>query len=339
LLTVAAMTASSQPHAVDPGIERGVWEPRRGGLRADVGASEAVPGTGLPGPVYSLLLLVSVALFVFWGGPFWRAAPSASHLPRFVASYLLVIPLTATALLAYRHLTWARLVTATATLWGMKLLITAALYIAIPRPASYVTAAPPRTRSGVPAGAAAAARAEYAPARAGFAAGTLHGRVLRGGMPVDGALVMLVSPPSGAALPAAERVELTIPTAREHAAVARTNDEIVSTNLDGRFHTLHFVREGRTVRNESLPGGSSARPVAPLDPGIYDIRCDNHPGEHARIVIVDHPYVARTDGAGRFEMRGVAATDVVVQVVDGVDAAEQRVVVVEGEVSRVELEL
>jgi hypothetical protein len=336
LAHVAALMASSQPHAVDPRIERAPWSHDAGASPPGFDAREGVPGTGLPGPVYSLLLLVSVALFVFWGGPFWRAAANESHLPRFVASYLLVIPLTAAALLTYRRLTWARQITATATLWGLKLLITAALYIAIPRSPSNVLAPAHDTRHGVPAHAVAAGT-EYAPARTGFAAGTLQGRVSRGGVPVEGAVVLLVAPPSGAALHEAKRVELTIPGPGARAEVLRSHDEMVATNTDGRLHTLHFVRDGRTVRNEPLPGGSSARPIAAPEPGIYDIRCDNHPGEHARLVVVDHPYVTRTDAAGRFELRGVAAAEVVVRVLDGVGAGQQRaVVVVENEASHVD---
>ena len=95
--------------------------------------SAGVPGTGLPAAPYALIVVISVALFMVWGGLLWRAPREASHVWRFAVSYLVVIPLAAVALLAVRRLTWAHVTAATGSIWAIKLLVTATLYMFLAR--------------------------------------------------------------------------------------------------------------------------------------------------------------------------------------------------------------
>src|SRR5690606_28532047 len=64
-------------------------------------------GSGLSMPAYGAVLVASVALFVWWGGPLWSA--SGSHGTRFAVSYLAVVPFAAAALAIARALSWIRL--------------------------------------------------------------------------------------------------------------------------------------------------------------------------------------------------------------------------------------
>ncbi len=91
-----------------------------------------------------LLVALSVALFLFWGEPLWTARREASHVGRFAFSYLLVIPAAALLLAAYRRLTWSHLVGATGTAWGIKLVVTSALYFSLTRGTAH-DARPPRS--------------------------------------------------------------------------------------------------------------------------------------------------------------------------------------------------
>ena len=47
--------------------------------------------------------------------------------------------------------------------------------------------------------------------------------------------------------------------------------------------------------------------TAPLPAGRYDLTCKRHPWKRACAILLDHPYVALTDGAGNFEMRDIPA--------------------------------
>ncbi len=47
--------------------------------------------------------------------------------------------------------------------------------------------------------------------------------------------------------------------------------------------------------NVPVPAGGKAHPFTAPETGIYEARCDTHETERASVVVIDHPYVARTD--------------------------------------------
>lgn len=274
-------------------------------------ASRTVPGTGLSPLVYGLLVAFSVALFLFWGGPLWTAHREASHVGRFAFSYLLVLPAAALLLLAARRFTWSHLIGATGTAWGIKLVITSALYFSLARGTAHLPTAAVTTSS---AKTPAAFVAEYTPAKGDFAAGTLTGTVLQKGAPAAGAVVFVDRPRPGQPLSAeAPPFKITVEASRYRGLVylGRTDATFEVESKDPVLHTLHLYELGpagaasRAIMNVPVPAGGAPRPFTAPETGIYEARCDTHPSERASLVVVDHPYVARADDQGHFTLARV----------------------------------
>ena len=265
-----------------------------------------VPGTGLSVTSFALITALSVAVFIVWGGLLWRAPREASHVMRFAVSYLIVIPVAALALWAARRWSWGHLLAATGLVWCAKLLLTAGVFLVVARgtaveyhPAE-ATAPSPRTASAPAAG--------YAPAAGSFARGDVAGRVTALGQPLAGAVVWIEKPAPGAPAPAPASVELVIEGGRHRAplSLVRAGDAVRVKSRDAGLHTAHLLRDGRAVTNQSMPpGGTVTLPLR--GPGVYQIRCDNHARETAWLVVVDHPYAARTGEDGRFLLADVPA--------------------------------
>jgi plastocyanin len=303
---------------------------------------ESIPGSGLPTAALVALLTASVALFLVWNGLLWKAPREASHVMRFVVSYLAVIPLGAAFLLGLRRFTWAHLITSTGVVWAAKLVITAALYQAFARGTAtqlQAVAPPPSAILGT-----AKPTAEYRAATA-FAAGTLRGRVTKNGKGVAGAVVFLDTPAPGRAAPAPAKVELRISQSRydEPLYLAHVDDEVLLVNKDALLHTAHFSGSNNLPATAPTPAGSEPHRVPFTDPGVFRVRCDNHAGEGAWIVVVDHPYVIRTAADGSFSMDGVPAGEVRLAAVAasglGARRADLRVNVGAGESKTLDLDL
>lgn len=304
---------------------------------------ETIPGSGLNLAAFLFLLVTSVALFVGWGGVLWSAPREASHATRFAVSYLAVIPLAAIVLVALRRLTWAHLVTSTGAVWAFKLVITAVLYQFTARGTATdlrAVAPPPSAILGNRA----EPRPDYHAAEPGaFAAGTLRGRVRLGGKAVGGAIVFLDTPAPGRAAPAAEKVELVIEGARYGGPLylAHVDDEIRFANRDGTLHTARFSGAGRLPATLPMPPGSGPRRVVFPEPGVFRVRCDNHAGEGAWLVVVDHPYATRTAADGSYALEGVPAgvARVIAVTAPGLSAQQGKATTVVRAVETVELDV
>jgi hypothetical protein len=72
--------------------------------------------------------------------------------------------------------------------------------------------------------------------------------------------------------------------------------------------------DGHYVANDPLPPGAAPREVPALPAGRYLLSCASHPDERAVLVVVDHPFLARTDTDGRFRFDGVGGGTPVVRV-------------------------
>lgn len=303
--------------------------------------SSVVPGTGLSILAYTALVTLSVALFLFVGGALWKAPREATHLARFAVSYLAVIPVGALLLAASRRLSWAHLVATTGSVWALKMVITVVLYQAFaPGTATeLVSAAPP------PPSAAVTRSTEYRPAAGPFAQGTIHGRVVQSGRPVVGAIVYLDAPGPGMPVFAASSVDLVVQGSRYEKPIylVQGEDRVRLINRDSSLHTLHFHGPGRLPANRPLPPSAEPQTLELPDPGFYQVRCDNHPGEGAWIVVADHPYVTITDEGGEFTLAaaplGQARVVAVAAGHGGAQRADARVTVAQGEVSQLTLDL
>jgi hypothetical protein len=287
--------------------------------------AEGIPGSGLPTVAFISVLATSVGVFLFWSGALWRAPREASHVTRFLVSYLIVVPLASGLLLALRRFTWAHLVTTTGAVWAMKLVITSIFFQAFARGTAtdLHAVAPPASAID---GTAARPGPDYHAATSAFA-GAIRGHVRRGGKPVAGAVVFLDAPLPGRAAPPAERVDMVISASRyaEPIYLAHLDDEVRLVNRDGVLHTARFSGAGTLPPTRPTPPGAAPRAVVFAEPGIFRVRCDNHPGEGTWIVVVDHPYATRTAADGSFSMEGAPEGSARVIAVDASEAAARRV--------------
>ena len=265
-----------------------------------------VPGTGLSIVAWTLLLLISVSLFVVWGGLLWRAPRQASHVMRFFVSYFAVIPLAALALWHARKLSAAHLLGAVATLWSLKLVVTATLYFAFARGAD-ANYQPVLARTSE-----SAADLAYQPAGDGFAFGSVEGLVQQDGVSIAAAVWIEHPRPGLPDKPARARLLSVKASAYDQPlALLHGSDSLTVHNSDGVLHTVHVTREGRVVQNLPLPPGSDVE-LHLSEPDVYRLRCDNHAGEVAWVVVVDHPYAQMTSD-GRFAFASVPTGSLDVQ--------------------------
>jgi len=270
-----------------------------------------LPGIGLTPTSYAVLLLSSVALFLFLGGPLWTAGRQASHLGRIGFSYLAVVPLAALLLLWRKQLTWTHLLGTCGSIWAIKLVLTATLYDVI---------APDRRPRLEPRSASEAHPAtlvRYRPASTAFQSGEIIGSVIGPAGAIKGAAVFLDSPSPGSPLAPPKTVEIAIESSRYSQPLYLTSrsDTLVAVNRDRTLHTLRLRAGGRPFSSQPVPGSPQPRPIHLPPPGVYEVNCANHSSETAWLVVLDHPYLARTDEAGRFALNNVPLGEVRVRVV------------------------
>jgi plastocyanin len=303
--------------------------------------SSVVPGTGLSIVAYAALVAGSVALFLFVGGALWSAPREASHVARFAVSYLAVIPVGALLLLLSRRFSTAHLVATTGSVWALKMVITVVLYQAFARgTATEVISAAPPPSSGL-----VAQRTDYRPAAGAFASGKLHGHVMQSGKPVASAIVYLDAPGPGNPVFQASSVDLVVQGSHYEKPLylVQGEDRVRLINRDSVLHTLHFHGAGRLPANRPLPPSAEPQTLELPDPGFYQVRCDNHPGEGAWIVVADHPYVTTTGEGGEFTLSdvpvGQARLVAVAAGYAGAQRADARATVVQGENPELTLDL
>jgi len=231
-------------------------------------------------------------------------------------SYLAVLPAAALLLLGARRWSGGHFVTALGAAWGIKLVVTSALYFALAAGTAHVPVAGPLPAT-VPSASSVTPAADYRAAAPGFPRGELRGTVVEGGSPVAGAVVFLDKPLAGLPVAAPGSVTLDILDARYSAPayLVPAGAELFVASANARLHTLHLFDAGRAVLNMPVTAAAGPRRVGALEPGIYEARCDTHDSERAAVVVVDHPYATVTDATGELALEGVPAGSVTVVVV------------------------
>lgn len=261
----------------------------------------SVLGSGLPLPLYAAVVVFSVTLFLVWGGLLWETPRNASHVGRFFVSYAAVVPVVALLLLALRRFTWLHLTTATGTSWAIKLVVTSTLYFWLARG----TAADFQAASHVPP-ASALASAPYEGLAGAFAGGAVFGQLqLAAG---ERGVVLVERPAAGRALPAPRELSVRLEGGRyaEPLYLVGTDDLVTLESTDPVLHTAHVYLAGRSVGNTPLPAGA-AQPLRLDEAGVYEVRCDTHPGERTFLVVVEHPYAVLVGAEGQFRLDQIPA--------------------------------
>jgi len=151
-------------------------------------------------------------------------------------------------------------------------------------------------------------------------------------------LVWVDSISVGKPLPELRRETLTIEHCRFEprvmAVIAKSTINVFSR--DRTTHTPRFYREGASEPIESIRTVDAGQVVPSekiaSEPGIVEVRCDEHPFARAYIAVFDHPYFAVTDENGAFKIDGLPAGTYNVKVWHErlAKPMEQRVVVGQG---------
>ena len=76
-------------------------------------------------------------------------------------------------------------------------------------------------------------------------------------------------------------------------------------NRDATLHTVRFAIGGRAHSSQPLPASPTPRALVLPAPGLYRLSCANHGSESAWLLVLDHPYVTRTDETGLFALKDV----------------------------------
>ncbi|MBK8252647.1 MAG: hypothetical protein IPK82_08255 [Polyangiaceae bacterium] len=276
--------------------------------------TRTVPGTGLSPISYVLLITLSVGLFLFWGGPLWSAAREASHVGRFAYSYFLVIPAATALLMVARRWSWSHLIGATCSAWGIKLVITSALYFALARGTAFT----PHAITTTPSKSAAALAPEYHAANGTYPSGSVKGKLVFGQEPVVGAAVLVDKPLPGKAVDAevaGVTVKISAATYDSGLYTGFVGGDFTIESKDSVLHTFHLYDGARAVSNVPVPVDGKPHHVTSPEAGIYEARCDTHASERAYLVLADHPYLTRTDETGAFALDGIAAGKITLTVV------------------------
>jgi hypothetical protein len=284
---------------------------------------QATPGSKSPLGVHisisslTIVLVLSTAVFIAWDGLLWRAPEGATHTGRIVASYLVVVPLVALVLLWRRGFGVVPMVTGVALVWGAKLVITSLLYTFL-APGAVVRYEP------APVAAPLARHPPPAPRSSGpDEVADVAGRVIRGGAPVRGAVVMLARPGDGSDAAASEHAWTLEELWGGGVRLVRIDDRILLINRGDTLHILRAARGSTVMWNVPAPPGAAAIPPR-TEPGIYDVGCAIHPSERAVLVVVDHPWATLSDEAGKFELRDAPAGTTELLVVLGPGAMVRR---------------
>jgi plastocyanin len=258
------------------------------------------------------ILAASVLLFAFVTGPVWRHPGDIGVLDwAILYSYCAIPPLVAGCLLVSRRFSVRGFLLDTLALTLTKYVVTSLIAIVL-----WSTVAPPRGAPPAPRAPDLPPVPELAivptpidPARTGTVRATV---VDAAGQPLAGALVFVAqgleddvfAPPDAPVVldHGPDGVEPSL-------AAAQVGQRIEARSTDGRMHTLVARRDGEVLFNVPLlakgaPTTTRVRDAA----GMWTLRCNAHTGERtSRLLVLAHPFFARTDAAGRADLPGVPA--------------------------------
>lgn len=88
-----------------------------------------------------------------------------------------------------------------------------------------------------------------------------------------------------------------------HVVAMMAGQTLVVKNDDNCAHNIHSMAEKNEVFNfiEPTKGNEKAAPTQ-KEPEFYQVKCDIHPWMSAWVAVLDNPYFAITDDAGRFKI-------------------------------------
>jgi plastocyanin len=156
------------------------------------------------------------------------------------------------------------------------------------------------------AGALAVATAALGTSSQGAENGAVSGTVVAKGLRTNAGVVVSLVAPGLAVPPSKQTLEMDQKQMQflPHVMPVVTGTTVRFLNSDPVPHNV-FSPEGK-YNLGTWPTGQG-RDYKFDKPGVYTQLCRVHPEMEAFVVVLDTPYFAATDAAGRFEIKGVAA--------------------------------
>jgi hypothetical protein len=251
--------------------------------------------------LWSVILIISILLFVFWGGPVF--SPSAGgHTWRLIVSYSF-IPLAVAAVLVWRkRWEWATFAYYTFGIALIKMVVTMGVFVG----------ASPRRAGGV---------AKSIDRVVGSAAQETGYRTvvldrwgdLRGYVKSEGSLERIIAVISNIQggkqfRRAVHEVSITSGVASPRFIAGAIGDSLVITNHDGVLHTFSVSGDGGALFQVPLAPGKSSPPQAFSRAGVFSSHCaQGHPDEVTRIFVSASPYHTSVAPDGAFAIDSIPA--------------------------------
>ena len=117
-----------------------------------------------------------------------------------------------------------------------------------------------------------------------------------------------------------------------HVAVVPVGSTLTIHSSDNVLHNVHALMGSDTLFNVALPIPGMRIPQTMKKPGVVSVKCDaGHTWMAATIYVVEHPYYAVTDAAGKFDLKDVPpGTYTLVAWHESLGTQEQKVTVAAG---------
>jgi len=91
-----------------------------------------------------------------------------------------------------------------------------------------------------------------------------------------------------------------------HVQLLRTTQTLIVGNKDPKGHNTNFAAAANAIPNQLIPAlGQTMPPFVEPEPRPVKVDCNIHPWMTAYLVVKDHPYIAKTDEDGYFEIKEV----------------------------------
>lgn len=94
----------------------------------------------------------------------------------------------------------------------------------------------------------------------------------------------------------------------------KSESKLEVANQDPILHSWQLYRKGEVKDNKAHPSRMPNMQISLEDPGLYEMRCAPHAWERAYRWAVQHPYFAKTDEEGQFEISGLPEGDYTVDI-------------------------
>lgn len=264
--------------------------------------------------IWSVILLISVLLFVFWSGPVFSAS-AIGHGRRLVVSYAFIPVAVATVLIWHISWEWATFAYYTLGIALIKMVITMGIFIGVEPRRALGNAKPIDAIVG-----AARQESKYRSMQ------TNRWGYLKGhAEPMDSTrniVVVITNISSGK--PLAHRthdVTVAAESVSRSSVVASIGDSIRITNHDSQLHTFNVTGPNGALFQLPLAPDKSSAPQVLSREGQFVSHCSQgHENEQVNLVVFGHPYFTAVSSDGTFTIDSIPAGEYRVEMYNTSDA-------------------